>query len=199
MFISTCERVRTANEAKVIDKIARLIVPSAEDLADFGSKHLKHLVESINEGWGNAIPVTKTRPQPDYAVGFGRSAFTKEQLDKLRPFVGKLTDTSYFMATYYMYFPFFTCEVKCGAAALDIADRQNAHSMTLAMRAIVGLFRLAKREKEVNCEILAFSVSHDHRVVRIYGHYPVVDREDTKYYRHPIRDFSFTELDGKEK
>jgi hypothetical protein len=32
------------------------------------------------------------------------------------------------MATWRMYFPFFTCEVKCGAAALDIADRQNAHS-----------------------------------------------------------------------
>ena len=199
IFKSTCERVRTANEAKVIDKIARLIVPSAEDLADFGSKHVKYLVESINEGWENAIPVTKTRPQPDYAVGFGRSAFTKEQLDKLRPFVGELTDTSYFMATYYMYFPFFTCEVKCGAAALDIADRQNAHSMTLAVRAIVELFRLAKREKEVNREILAFSVSHDHRMVRIYGHYPVIDGNDIKYYRHPIHEFSFTALDGKEK
>ena len=44
------------------------------------------------------------------------------------------------MATYYMYFPFLTCEVKCGAAALDVADRQNAHSMTLAVRGIVELF-----------------------------------------------------------
>jgi hypothetical protein len=54
------------------------------------------------------------------------------------------------MATYYMYFPFLTCEVKCGAAALDIADRQNAHSMTLAVRGIVELFRAVKREDEVN-------------------------------------------------
>ncbi len=30
------------------------------------------------------------------------------------------------MATYYMHFPFLTCDVKCGAAALDVADRQNA-------------------------------------------------------------------------
>jgi len=49
------------------------------------------------------------------------------------------------MATYYMYFPFLTCEVKCGASALDIADRQNAHSMALAVRGVVELFRLRKR------------------------------------------------------
>jgi hypothetical protein len=41
----------------------------------------------------------------------------------LEPFIGGLFDVSYFIATYYMYLPFLTCEVKCGAAALDIADR----------------------------------------------------------------------------
>ena len=30
-----------------------------------------------------------------------------------------------------LYFPFLACEVKCGARDLDVADRQNAHSMTL--------------------------------------------------------------------
>jgi hypothetical protein len=73
-----------------------------------------------------------------------------------------------------MYFPFLTCEVKCGAAALDIADRQNAHSMTLAVRGIVELFRLVKREKELHQESLTF-------------------------YRHPIYKFSFTALVSKGK
>jgi predicted nucleic acid-binding protein len=49
-----------------------------------------------------------------------------------------------------MYFPFLTCEVKCGAAALDVVDRQNTHSMTLAVRGVVGLFKLVKREKELH-------------------------------------------------
>merc|ERR1712098_410448 len=31
------------------------------------------------------------------------------------------------------------------------------------------------------------------------GHYPVIDGKKTTFYRHPIREFSFTELDGKEK
>ncbi len=182
-FKSTCRKIQDRNETRVIRDISLLIVPSAETLATRGDKHLDHLIETVNEGWNNSIPVTKTRPQPDYAVGF----------------VGELTETSYFMATWYMYLPFLTCEVKCGAAALDIADRQNAHSMTLAVRAIVELFRLVKREKEVDREILAFSISHDHRSVRIYGHYPVINGKDTKYYRHPIHTFDFTALDGKEK
>ena len=52
------------------------------------------------------------------------------------------------MAIYYMYFLFLMCEVKCGAAALDITDWQNAHSITLVVRGIVKLFWLVKREKE---------------------------------------------------
>ncbi|OXV07751.1 hypothetical protein Egran_04486 [Elaphomyces granulatus] len=201
IFKRTCQNIQDRNEARVIRDISLLIVPSAETLATYGAEHLNNLIDSTNEGWNNSIPLTGTRPQPDYSVGFKREAFTKDQLNKLSPFIGDFIagDQSYFMATYYMYFPFFTCEVKCGAAALDIADRQNAHSMTLSVRAIVELFRLVGREMELHQEILAFSISHDHRSVRIYGHYPVIDGKDTKYYRNPIRTFDFTELDGKEK
>ncbi len=101
------------------------------------------------------------------------------------------------LATYVateMYFPFL---VKCSATALDIANRQNAHNMTVAVRALVDVFRLMKRKKELDREILAFSVSHDHNSVRIYGHYPVIERDKTTFYRQPIREFYFT--DGEEK
>lgn len=199
LFDKVCEKIQDRNETRVIRDIALLIVPSAETLSTYGSTNLECLIESTNEGWDNTIPITKPRPQPDYSVGFRRGAFADEQLQKLQPFVGDLIDTSYFMATYYMYFPFLACEVKCGAAALDIADRQNAHSATIAVRATVELFKLVKREKEVDREILAFSISHDHRTVRIYGHYPVINSTDTQFYRHPIRTFDFTEQDGKEK
>jgi hypothetical protein len=98
-----------------------------------------------------------------------------------------------------MYFPFLTYEVKCGATTLDIVDRQNAYSITLTVRGIVELFRTVKREDEVNRKILAFSVSYNYQSVQIYGHYPVITGKDTKYYQHPIRNFVFTKLDGKEK
>jgi hypothetical protein len=131
-------------------------------------------------------------------VGFKRSAFTEDQLQKLQPFMGGLFDNS-FTGTWYMYFPFFSSEVKRGAAALDVADRQNAHSMTRAVRGVVELFRLVKREEELHRQILAFSISHDDRSVRIYSHYPVIEGKKTTFYRHLIRTFDFTELDGKEK
>jgi hypothetical protein len=76
---------------------------------------------------------------------------------------------------------------------------QNAHSMTLAVKGVVKLFRMVKREKELHREILAFSVSHDHRTVRIYGHYPVIDGEKTTFYRHAVPTFDLSALDGKEK
>ncbi|GAP91804.1 putative unnamed protein product [Rosellinia necatrix] len=199
IFENVCRNLADRNEARIIRDISRLIVPSAESLA-LRAKDLRHLTESVDEGWNNSAPLTGTRPQPDYSVGFRREAFTEDQLTKLSPFIGDFIagDQSLFMATYYMYFPFLTCEVEYGVG-LDVADRQNAHSMTLAVRAIVELFRSVKREGEVHRRILSFSISHDHKAVRIYGHYPVIDGEDTKYYRHPIHDFSFKALDGREK
>ncbi|KAK5204798.1 hypothetical protein LTR72_012553, partial [Exophiala xenobiotica] len=97
VFKKACRKFQDRNEARVIQDIARLIVPSAETLATFGAQHLDKLTESVNEGWNNSIPVTKTRPQPDYSVGFKRSAFADDQLQKLQPFVGDLTDNSFFM------------------------------------------------------------------------------------------------------
>ena len=201
LFKKTCRKIQDRNETMVIRDISLLIVPSAQTLATYGATHLNYLYETTNEGWNSifSFPLHKTRPQPDFSVGFGRSAFTQEQMNKLKPFVGEPGSKliSYFMATTRMYFPFLTCEVKCGAAALDIADRQNAHSMTVAVRAFVELFRSVKREKELDREILAFSVSHDNRSVRIYGHYPVIEGDKITFYRHPIRGFDFT--DGEEK
>ncbi|RYP06257.1 hypothetical protein DL764_003271 [Monosporascus ibericus] len=200
IFESACQAIRGQNEARIAQDIGQLIVPSAVILAIRGAKHLNILTESVHEGWNNSIPLYGARPQPDYSVGFRRDAFTKDQLIKLSPFIGDFTsgDQSFFMATYYMYFPFLTCEVT-SQDQLTVADRQNAHSMTLAVRAIVELFRGVKRESEVHRQILAFSISHDDSAVRIYGHYPVIDGKDTKYYRHPIHEFFIAAAGGREK
>ena len=199
IFQNACKRLQGKNEARIIQDISRLIVPSAETLAICGANHLNVLVESVNEGWNNSIPITATRPQPDYAVGFRPSAFSEDQLNKLQPYLGGIYSLSYFKATYYMLFPFLTCEVKCGETGLDAADRQNAHSAALAVRAVVELFKGVKREKELDREILAFSVSHDNQSVRIYGYHPVVVNTGTTIWRHPIRQYNFTELNGRDK
>ncbi|KAH6698469.1 hypothetical protein BKA61DRAFT_707186 [Leptodontidium sp. MPI-SDFR-AT-0119] len=163
----TCEMIQDRNDAKVIQDISRLIVPSAQSLAMHGAKRLITLIESVNKGLDNSITLTKPRLQPNYAIEFKRTAFTEDQLKKIQPFISSFSEMSLFIA--------------------------------LAVRGIVKLFRLVKREKELHQDILAFSISHDDQTVRIYGYYPVIDGNKTTFYRHPIREFSFTELDGKEK
>ncbi|KAK5158146.1 hypothetical protein LTR04_005265 [Oleoguttula sp. CCFEE 6159] len=199
LFEETCEMIRNRNEKRVIRDIAQLIVPSAEILAVRGAKHLRILTETANEGWNNSIPLLGPRPQPDYGLGFKRESFNQDRLRKLQPLIGELDDQSLFAATYNMYLPFLTAEVKCGAAALDVADRQNAHSVALALRGLVELFRLVGREKELHREINGFSLSHNDEAVRIYGYYAVINGIKATFHRHPIRKFNFTELDGKEK
>ncbi|KAI4198344.1 MAG: hypothetical protein LQ346_002789 [Caloplaca aetnensis] len=199
VFRDTCNRLQGKNEARIKKDLLPLIVPSAETLATLGAKHLVVLAESVDEGWNSCIPVTKPRPQPDYAVGFARSAFSESQLLRLQPFVGDPSDCSFFMSTYYMPFPFLTAEVKCGTTGLDIADRQNAHSMTVAVRGVVELFKAVGRQQEVHGQILAFSFSHDHESVRIWGHYPIIAGDKATYWRYPFRKFDFTERNGAEK
>lgn len=98
-----------------------------------------------------------------------------------------------------MYFPFLICKVKCGMATLQIADQQNAYSMTIAVKGVVKLYRAVKRKKELHRKIFAFLILHDHRSVVIYSHYAIIEEEKTTFYRHPVYDFSFTILKGKDK
>ena len=103
----------------VVRDISPSLCPSAQVLRSHGAAHLKPLNESVNEGWNCAIPSYGPGPQPDYSVGSGTSVFTNNQLERLTPFVGEVTDSFsfYFMATCQIYLPFLTCDVKCGTAA----------------------------------------------------------------------------------
>jgi hypothetical protein len=103
------------------------------------------------------------------------------------------------MGTYYMHFLFFTCEVKCGLARLNIADRQNLHNITLAIRGIVELFRLANRAHELHWEVLAFSISYDHEIVRIYEDFLVIKGIRVTYWQHVLRKYNFTKWKSMKK
>lgn len=125
---------------------------------------------------------------------------SEDQLTKLQPLLGDPSCCSCFKATHYIFFPFLTWEVKCGATALDIANRQHSHSMTVAVKGMLEPFKLAGREEEVDGNRLTFSVSHDHRTVRLYGHYSVIDgSKPTKIYHHAIHTYDITALGGKDR
>ena len=199
IFLRTCGKIQNRNEARVVQDIARLIVPSAETLATYGAEHLDHLIENVDELWSACIPFEGPKPKPDYSVGFTRSSFTEEQFSKLSPFLGNWWESTFFAATFRMCFPFLACESKSGVAAFQIADRQNAHSMTVAVRGVVELYRLVKREQELHREILAFSISHDSSIIKIFGHYPVFKGKETTFFRHEIEEFSFRGFRGTQR
>ncbi|KAF2022919.1 hypothetical protein EK21DRAFT_82003, partial [Setomelanomma holmii] len=185
--------IKGRNETRVVRDIGQLIVPPAEILAIRGATHLQLLRETTNASWNNAIPFLGPRPQPDYSLGFKREAFTRERRKTLQPFIGKdLDDCSRFAATYDMYFPFLTCEVKCGASALDIADRQNAHSRTVLLQGLFMLYKIVGREKELHGKINGFSISHSDVDVRIWGHLIIIEGNNPHYYREPIAKFDIT-------
>lgn len=96
-------------------------------------------------------------------------------------------------------FHFFTYEVKCGNEAVNIIDWQNAHSASVAVKGIVELNRDVFRQNELHRKILALSIFHDQEVVRIYGHYHLIDGGETCFDRHSIHKFDFTALEEKEK
>lgn len=195
------EEIQDMNESRVIQDIARLLVPSVGALAKINDRRLSVLIESVKEGWDNCFPLTDPRPQPEFAVGFKRSALGDERIKKLRAVVGDEPSfhQSRLMATHYMYFPFLTSEVKSGTAGLDVADRQNGHSMGVAVRAIIFLYQLAKRQTELHRRLLAFSVSHNHDTVRLHGWYPVMNADNYTIHRHLIRSFNIVDMGGRDK
>ncbi|EAS36605.3 uncharacterized protein CIMG_01959 [Coccidioides immitis RS] len=199
IFKVTCEKLQGENGARVIQDVSRLIVPSAETLATFGETGLDFLIEGVNQRWYSCEPFYGPPPQPHYSVGFKRSSFTEEQIAKLLPYIGDWDCTSHFLGSFSMFFPSFTAEVKCGSEGLDVADRRNLHSATISLRGVTQLFKQVGRAAEINREILAFSISHDHKFVRIYGHYPVFKDGIATFWRHSIHEFSITALDGRDK
>ncbi len=87
------------------------------------------------------------------------------------------------------------CEVKCGNEALEYADRQNMHSCSVTVKALLKLeqkadqYREDKQFESLLGKILVYSISHDQKDARLYGHYALVEGEKWTYYRHHIRHF----------
>jgi len=199
LFQATCDKVQNRNETRVIRSIISYIVLSAENLKTLDATHLEHLIERVNECWTDNIAVKSSLSRSNYSVEFRRSAFIDEQLKKLDSLIDSVFENFLFVAIYRMYFSFFTCEMKCDVATLDIVDHQNAHSMIVVVRALVQLYKAVKREKELHQKILAFSILHDHRSMRIYDHYTIIEKDKTIFYRHFIHTFDFIALNEKNK
>ena len=208
-FWAVLRRVHTRNEMRVFGDITPLIVPSAELLCIRGNDHLEHFIEELSGDWTRCSTTASPQPKPDFAVGLMSSAFTDAELLKLKCYTAPDRATLF---TEDVYFPFLVCEVKCGDHAITRADRQNAHSSSLAVKAIVQLYRAvppldepcsenraSSRVMELDKKILAFSISHDCSVAKIYGHYASIQADNTTFHRHLVRQFFLTNPNSRER
>jgi len=191
--LKVVELCRNRNEATVSRNITSLILPPiiALYLKDGGNR-FEHLTDEISTLWHESWVLAGPRPKPDLAVGFVSSAFTIEENAKLTYYTSFENLTR---STDNLSFPFLMCEVKCGNEALEYADRQNMHSCSVAVKALLKLeqkadqYREDKQFESLLGKILVYSISHDQKDARLYGHYALVEGEKWTYYRHHIRHF----------
>ncbi|KAI4282821.1 MAG: hypothetical protein L6R35_005306, partial [Caloplaca aegaea] len=218
-FSQLLARLSDRNEARVFRDLTPMIMPSAEHLHILGDEDLSDLTEELNTEWIKCNTLAGPRPKPDCAAGLKPSAFTEEEIMKLKVYTAPSRATLF---TENMYFPFLMCEAKCGDQALDRADRQNMHSCSVAVNALVQLFRAVpavpaapevpaasaatgqegettSRVQELDREVLAFSIAHDNSSAQIYGHYAVIDGDKTSFYRHPIYQLKFDFSHGNDR
>ncbi|KAI9758104.1 MAG: hypothetical protein M1815_004991 [Lichina confinis] len=169
-FRQIMQRAAT-KKARIERDITPEFIPSPEHLFFRGeATNVEHVTEELRGLWSKCMVLAGPTPTPDLAIGLRSSAFTMVELQKMRTYSTPERPTAF---RHNLYFPFLVTEVKSGAA-LGIADRQNAHSAGMAVNAIFQLFRTVSRQKEIDKTILAFSLSHNHTVVKIYGHFPLV-------------------------
>lgn len=200
-FSEVLKRVQNLNEARIQRDVAPWVVPSAETLFLRGKLKIGYIGEELNAEWIRCATMGSTRPKPDFTVGLLPTAFTEEEIGKLENYA---QPTKPFRFTPYLSFPFLVCEAKTGEEGLNKADRQNIHSASIAVRAIIMLYREAFGHGsdcvlQLHGEVLVFSVSHDNDRIFIYGHFAVAEPdfpEGLKYYRYPIVILSFTTRGG---
>ncbi|KAJ6004653.1 hypothetical protein N7540_013022 [Penicillium herquei] len=158
-------------------------MPSAENQYIQGNQSLRDVIDGYNDPWVKTEPIYGPKPQPDPARGLRWSTFSESQRRKLGI---KPDEKSPYAVREEMYFPYLTAEIKCGNQALELADRQNMHSMCIAVRGVVSLCQAAGCIEEAHRRILGFSISHELEGFRIYGYYPEVDDGKISIYRWPI-------------
>lgn len=187
---------RNRNEAIVNRDVTPMIIPSITSLYFGGDNSLEHVVDEVNVDWYSQCVLEGPQIRPDLAIGLFSSAFSEEEIDKLKRYTSV---DNWTQVTLQMFFPFLMCEVECGGEGLDIADRQNMHSCSVAVRALLRIeqeadkYRSEKKTDSLNRQVLVFSISHDQEDARLYGHYAIVQGEKWTYYRYRIRKFDLTD------
>jgi len=187
------------NEGKVNRDVTPMVIPPTISLYLHGDSTMEHVVDEVNADWMATCVLAGPQIRPDLSVGLSSSAFSEAEINKMKIYTSV---DNWTMFTADMYLPFLLCEVKCGRDGLNHADRQNMHSSSVAVRALLRIeqeadkYRQEKQFETLEGQILVFSVSHDQQDARLYGHYAKVRGKRWEYYRYKVKKFDLMQQDG---
>lgn len=188
-MIDLCQNT---NEAMASRDITTLVLSSIKALYLTDEARYKDLTDQVRVQWHESWVLTEPRPEPDLIVDFLHSAFTVSENEKLTNYTSFENLTRSISE---MCFPFLMCEVKCDDKKLDYADRQNMHSCSVAVKALLKIeqktdqYRNDKQFESLLDKILVYLISHDQKDARVWGHYALIEEEKWTYYRHHIAKF----------
>lgn len=198
-YMELFQRASKCNEERVRRDLTPHIVPSAELMCILdGDTTLENVREEMSVDWTKCNLLGGTQPRPDYAYGLSSATFTEEELCKLQNYATIDNPTKF---TESMYFPFLVCEAKCGKKNINDADRQNVHSASIAVNAIIQLCRTGGEDhaQSLSGQILVFSISHDNERVKIYGHFALIRDGRTTFHRYDVHDYSLAGHYGRDR
>lgn len=191
------------NEATIQRDVLPWVVPSAVNLRRLGQPNMGFIKEELSAQWSRCEPMGGTMPKPDYAAGLHREIFSQNEYEALQRYAVPRP----FLLSAGICFPFLICEAKCEEEGLNKAQRQNLHSASISIRAILELFRAAygkdaSQVTKLYGQPLIFTVSHNHDDVKIHGHLAILAKDGSSeihYRRHAIAGYSLTLYDGKDR
>ncbi|MCJ1282890.1 hypothetical protein MMC26_002216 [Xylographa opegraphella] len=154
IVLSFSKLTRNKSEQWLVKNIYLHLFSAPELLALRGHDEHKGLglIEGCDDIWLRAIfPSYGKYPQPDSTIAFKWENFSKEELRKLGITIGLPFK---YMDYNNMFFPFIMHEAKCDRQPLEVADRQNVYSISVALEGIIDLFRRVGRLEDLNSKAL---------------------------------------------
>ncbi|KAK4616971.1 hypothetical protein CLAFUW4_09820 [Fulvia fulva] len=198
-YIRLFQRASKCGEERIRRDLTPHIVPSAELLYVVDrDAALQNVREELSGDWTRCGLLGGTQLRPDYAYGLSSATFSEEERSKLENYTSINNPTKF---TDSMYFPFLLCEAKCGKKNINDADRQNVHSASIAVNAIIQLCRVTGEfhAQRLSGQILVFSISHDNERVKIYGHFPLIRDGCITFHRYYVHDYSLDGHGGRDR
>ena len=177
-FLTILNLALYRSERRVVRDVGPHVMPSPELLKERGHPGLEHIAEAVDAQWTKCTSLCGPKSKPDVSHGLSRSVFTRQEREKLTANNTCSCET--------MMFPFYICEAKCFDKSIEESELQALHGASVASNAVLQLYEKISAVEELNRRILAFSVSHNQRLVKIFAHFALIDGGKISFHRHRL-------------